>query len=175
MKKFLSALCATALTASVAVTGVLPANAAPVYMPKASTAQPSDVIQVQDGMRWKKRFNRDRARFNDDRFFMRRGDFRRGDFRSFDGPRAGWYNGHRGYRNWRRGYRYHDGFWFPAAAFLTGAIIGGAIANSNTYYRGGGGSAHVEWCYDRYRSYRAYDNTWQPYNGPRRECISPYI
>lgn len=36
-------------------------------------------------------------------------------------------------------------------------------------------SAHVRWCYDRYRSYRASDNTFQPYNGPRRACISPYM
>ena len=39
----------------------------------------------------------------------------------------------------------------------------------------GGGSAHVRWCYDRYRSYREWDNTFQPYNGPRRQCISPYM
>ncbi len=36
------------------------------------------------------------------------------------------------------------------------------------------GGAHVRWCYNRYRSYRAYDNTFQPYNGPRRQCWSPY-
>jgi hypothetical protein len=35
--------------------------------------------------------------------------------------------------------------------------------------------AHVQWCYDRYRSYRAWDNTFQPYNGPRQQCWSPYI
>lgn len=34
--------------------------------------------------------------------------------------------------------------------------------------------AHVNWCASRYRSYRAYDNTFQPYNGPRRQCVSPY-
>ncbi|CAN0656016.1 Lectin-like protein BA14k [Nitratireductor aquimarinus] len=34
--------------------------------------------------------------------------------------------------------------------------------------------AHVNWCYDRYRSYRASDNTFQPYHGPRKRCISPY-
>ncbi|EKF20864.1 BA14K family protein [Nitratireductor pacificus] len=34
--------------------------------------------------------------------------------------------------------------------------------------------AHVNWCYNRYRSYRAMDNSFQPYNGPRRLCISPY-
>jgi hypothetical protein len=35
-------------------------------------------------------------------------------------------------------------------------------------------SAHVRWCYDRYRSYRAWDNTFQPYGGPRQQCWSPY-
>ncbi|WP_309086059.1 BA14K family protein [Chelativorans sp.] len=35
--------------------------------------------------------------------------------------------------------------------------------------------AHVNWCYARYRSYRPYDNSFQPYNGPRRACISPYM
>ncbi|WP_240547461.1 BA14K family protein [Mesorhizobium tianshanense] len=30
-------------------------------------------------------------------------------------------------------------------------------------------------CYDRYRSYPEWDNSWQPYNGPRRQCISPYM
>ena len=34
--------------------------------------------------------------------------------------------------------------------------------------------AHTSWCQNRYRSYRAYDNTFQPYNGPRRRCHSPY-
>ncbi|MGH6763055.1 MAG: BA14K family protein [Phyllobacterium sp.] len=36
------------------------------------------------------------------------------------------------------------------------------------------GNAHVQWCYNRYRSYRAYDNTFQPYGGPRQYCYSPY-
>lgn len=35
-------------------------------------------------------------------------------------------------------------------------------------------SAHVRWCHARYKSYRAWDNTWQPYHGPRRQCASPY-
>jgi hypothetical protein len=42
-------------------------------------------------------------------------------------------------------------------------------------YRAAGLSeAHVRWCYNRYRSYRAADNTFQPYNGPRQQCYSPY-
>jgi hypothetical protein len=38
-----------------------------------------------------------------------------------------------------------------------------------------GGNPHVRWCYNRYRSYRAYDNTFQPNYGPRRQCYSPYL
>src|SRR5262245_2694927 len=125
MKKFLSALCATALTASVAVTSALPASAAPAYVPKAPmpTAEHADVVNVQD-YRWR----RNRRGFDNDRFIRRGFDNDRRIVRR--GDRYGWYNGHRGYRDWRRGYRYHDGFWFPAAAFLGGAIIGSAIANS---------------------------------------------
>ncbi len=184
MKKFLSALCATAMTASFALSAALPANAAPVYVPKAPAAEHSDVVKVQD-WRWRRgganfgneRVNRNLRRANRHWDGPRRWD----NPRRWDGPRhvdrRGWHNGYRGYPYKRyRGDRYYNGFWFPAGAFIAGAIVGGAIANSNTggYYRGGGGSAHVEWCYDRYRSYRAYDNTFQPYNGPRRQCYSPY-
>lgn len=34
--------------------------------------------------------------------------------------------------------------------------------------------AHINWCHNRYKSYRAWDNTYQPYHGPRRQCWSPY-
>jgi hypothetical protein len=34
--------------------------------------------------------------------------------------------------------------------------------------------SHVNWCYNRYISYRDWDNSWQPYNGPRKQCYSPY-
>lgn len=36
-------------------------------------------------------------------------------------------------------------------------------------------AAHVAWCSHRYRSYRTYDNSYTPYSGGRRECVSPYI
>lgn len=51
--------------------------------------------------------------------------------------------------------------------------IGGAIA-SQPRYVAPAGSGHVAWCEQRYRLYRAYDNTFQPYNGPRQQCVSPY-
>ncbi len=88
-----------------------------------------------------------------------------------------YYNGHRGYAYYRPGYRRYNNWWFPAAAFATGAVIGGAIAAAPgpvyraPAYAGGG---HVQWCYSQYRSYRASDNTFQPYNGPRQQCVSPY-
>lgn len=34
--------------------------------------------------------------------------------------------------------------------------------------------SHVGWCLNRYRSYRASDNTFQPYEGARRACDSPF-
>ncbi|MBR7652268.1 BA14K family protein [Brucella oryzae] len=90
--------------------------------------------------------------------------------------RPGHWNGHRGYRHYRHGYRRHsDGWWYPLAAFGAGAIIGGAISQPRPVYRAPRMSnAHVQWCYNRYRSYRSSDNTFQPYNGPRRQCYSPY-
>ncbi|MGN8152377.1 BA14K family protein [Agrobacterium sp. 22094] len=84
--------------------------------------------------------------------------------------RQGFYNGHRGYRDRRPGYRYHNGYWFPLAAFAAGAIIGGATNQARPSY----GSNHQQWCANRWRSYRAYDNSYQPNNGPRRQCVSPY-
>ncbi|WP_432422117.1 BA14K family protein [Rhizobium leguminosarum] len=32
----------------------------------------------------------------------------------------------------------------------------------------------MRWCYDHYASYRQWDNSYQPYVGPRRPCLSPY-
>ena len=91
------------------------------------------------------------------------------------GYRRGYYHGHRGYRHKRPGYRYYDGFWFPLAAFGAGAIIGGAIAQPAPPPRAGAiNPRHYRWCADRYRSYDARSNTYQPYNGPRRQCLSPY-
>lgn len=82
-----------------------------------------------------------------------------------------YYNGHRGYRHYRPGYRRNGDFWFPAGAFVAGALIGGVLNAPQTAYRGG--NAHVRWCYDHYRSYRASDNTFQPNYGPRKQCVSP--
>ncbi|MBB3975842.1 hypothetical protein GGQ64_001029 [Rhizobium azooxidifex] len=164
---------AVALSVLFAVSPVVPAASQP--MPK-MTVQPvqageSGVDLVRCEGRHcrnesRRHGNRDRRDWKRDRRETRR-DYNRG-------YRNGYYNGHRGYRSSRPGYRYHDGYWFPLAAFATGAIIGGAITAPRAPAYVGGGSAHTQWCYNRYRSYRAYDNTFQPYNGPRQQCYSPY-
>lgn len=41
-------------------------------------------------------------------------------------------------------------------------------------YKTGYRRAHLNYCFSRYRSYRASDNSFQPYHGPRRPCRSPY-
>lgn len=144
MKTMKAAFCAL-LALSFVGGAAIPASAVPMVAPKAPQAS-SDVIDVQ--VRRDRRDRRDR--------FERRGN-------------QYYYNGHRGYRERRQGYRQYRGYWFPPAAFIAGAIIGGALAPGATR-----GSAHVNWCANRYRSYRASDNTFQPYNGPRRQCNSPY-
>ncbi len=94
--------------------------------------------------------------------------------RGFYGVRGVWYyNGHRGIVVARPGYRYYRGCWFPAAAFAAGAAAGAAVATPPAPYRRLA-AAHVAWCFDHYRSYHAYDNTYQPYEGPRQKCWSPY-
>ena len=128
---------ATALSAIIAITSVVPVGAMPIPQPRSYTT-PVETVQYRD---------------------------RRGHW-----DRPGHWHGHRGYRHERPGYRRHsDGWWYPLAAFGLGAAIGGAIANDR-----GTGDSHVSWCANRYRSYRAYDNTFQPNYGPRRACISPY-
>jgi hypothetical protein len=86
------------------------------------------------------------------------------------------WNGHRGYRDYRPGYRRHsDGWWYPLAAFgLGAAIIGGLAAQQPPRVGAPMPVSHVRWCQGRYRSYDAYTNTFQPYNGPRQVCVSPY-
>ncbi|PWW01588.1 BA14K-like protein [Hoeflea marina] len=137
------------VSAAFVLSSLMPAAALPVmpHAPAIQQGQSPEVIQVRD--------------------------HRRGFYRH---RHHGYYNGHRGYRHHRHGYRRHNGYWFPPAAFALGAIIGGAIASQpHVVVRPGYLSAsHVRYCYNRYRSYRQYDNSFQPYHGPRRICRSPY-
>lgn len=164
MRKTLSSLCATALAASLLALPAVPAGAAAIYAPQTSPATAgSNFIDVQ--YRILKDEGMARQRHSGDDWGRRaapRRDFNRRGFHQRGG--SYYYNGHRGYRHHRPGYRQYNGWWFPPAAFIAGAIIGGAMNNSQ------GLTAHERRCYARYKSYRASDNTYQPYNGPRRQC-----
>jgi hypothetical protein len=66
MNKFLSGLMATALVGSFAIASVMPANAAPVYVPKSSQAQ-TDVEKVNHTRRHA-RIQQQRRAFRADRY-----------------------------------------------------------------------------------------------------------
>lgn len=69
------------------------------------------------------------------------------------------------------GYYGQGAFYGPRAYYGSGAFYGprayygpGAYYGRRAYYGG------YRSCAARYRSYRAWDNTYQPYYGPRRLC-----
>ncbi len=146
-----------ALSAVTVMTSVIPASAVPMTVMKPTISDQKDVETVQ--------YRREHRNFRRDHR-----DFRRHDRHD----RRGWYGGHRGYREYRHGYRRHsDGWWYPLAAFGAGAVIGGAISNSRPS-ASGVNPRHYQWCSARYRTYRAYDNTYVPRVGVRATCQSPY-
>ena len=153
-----------------------PSAAGPIMQPDlsvpASTAAP---MAVRDGWaggnnggnRWRRSGNWNGHHWN-------------GGGRNWNGGRH-W---NRGGRHYYRGGRYYDD---GAGAAILGLGLGlglGSMYNNYNYYDAPPprryyraqrvSSTHVQWCYNRYRSYRAYDNTFQPYNGPRQQCYSPY-
>ena len=75
-------------------------------------------------------------------------------------------------------------FGHAVGGFLLGLGAGAIINDSrrrrrynDRYYeppRRSYGGRHVSWCYNKWRSYRDYDNSYQPWEGPRRLCRSPY-
>ncbi|MBX4897422.1 BA14K family protein [Rhizobium bangladeshense] len=99
----------------------------------------------------------DRRRYYGNRRYYRDRHYYRGDRYSWD---------RRYDRRWRR----HDNTGAIIGGLAAGAIIGGIIASQPRAYHSRAYGSHAEYCYSRYRSYRAWDNTYQPYYGPRRQC-----
>jgi hypothetical protein len=77
---------------------------------------------------------------------------------------------HRSRRHSRRSFRHHRGFRhhhgpsFGFSVILPGVAVG----------LGGGSSAHVRWCLNRYRSYDPSSDSFLGYDGYRHRCNSPY-
>ncbi len=146
------------VSAITALSGVAPAQAFPTMgMSRVETSQPVEKVQYRGDM-WRNGGHGYRERHR--RYYR-------------DGYRG------RHYSRYDRRYRHHHGSNAGAiiGGLAAGAIIGGALAQPRYApppRRYVSGSSHTQWCYNRYRSYRAYDNTFQPYNGPRTQCYSPY-
>ncbi|MBS1167636.1 MAG: lectin [Proteobacteria bacterium] len=154
-------IAATALSAVMAITAVVPAQAFPMT---AIGGQPAQVEKVQAVCLYGN-MCRDRPDYRHYR------DTTRDNYR--------YWHGHRGYHDYRPGYRRgNDGWWYPLAAFGLGAAIIGGMAAQQRAPRPQLGYAmppdHVRWCQSRYRSYDPYSDTFQPYRGPRQRCVSPY-
>ncbi len=162
MNRFTSTLCAVAMGLSPIT--FTQAGAAPVN-PIAQTgfgsplAAVDDLVQVQH----RRSHNRD-GRWDD-----------RGGYNPY-----GYDNRHHRSQSYRAPRRQSSGPDLGSA--IVGAIIGGIIVNQaqqSRQYRAPAGRIylsqnHVNWCVNRWRSYRVSDNSYQPYNGPRRVCNSPY-
>lgn len=78
----------------------------------------------------------------------------------------GMWRGYRGSQHPRPDYRQHaDGFWYPERAFH---LLGGQKRDSTIAHD------HISWCRAKYWSYRESDDTFQPFEGERRKCTSPF-
>lgn len=95
----------------------------------------------------------------------------------------GEWNGFKGYRHYRNGYRKHtDGWWYPEVAFQPNAKAG--VTNESVQAippkqkdseeKPWQIKSHVDYCLAKYKTYSASDNTYQPFEGARKACVSPY-
>ncbi|UVK52197.1 BA14K family protein [Mesorhizobium sp. AR02] len=190
MNSLFSSTIKSGLIALGIVSGITaPSAAGPILQPDlsipTSTAAPT-VTPVREGWaggnnrEFNNNWNNDwRWRRHDGRRNWNRGNWDRGNWNGGDDWR--WRHGRRHYHG---GY-YDDGAGAAILGLGLGLGLGSMYNNYNNYdyyappprryYRAGRlSNAHVQWCYNRYRSYRAWDNTFQPYNGPRQQCWSPY-
>ncbi len=142
----MTSLLAAAFAVTLAVTGITttPAAAAPAVPAKPAVQSAQDSLKVEV---WHRRHH---GHF---RHFRPRHGL---SFGIVIGPRYGHY------RHYRHHRPYYDPYYVvrPRYHHHRRAI---RIADP-----------HVRWCYNRYRSYDRYSNSFQPYHGRRRTCVSPY-
>ena len=152
MRKLMSSLGRGVLALSLSVGLALPLASVPAAAAPFATVAPADSSVVLAGHRHHMR----ERHYHD-------------DYR--------WRRHHRDYDDygWRHRRHRNDGL---ALGLAIGVPLLYGLSQSRPVVRyvepRGYGNAHVRWCYNRYRSYRAWDNTFQPYGGPRQQCYSPY-
>lgn len=136
---------ATALSALMAITSVVPVGAMPIPQPRGYTT-PVETVQYRVGRdRWD----------------------RPGHWHGHRGYR----HERPGYRRHSDGWWYPLAAFGLGAAIIGGMAAQPAPAPQLGVPMP---AEHVRWCQARYRSYDAYSNTFQPNRGPRQACVSPY-
>ena len=107
----------------------------------------------------------------------RRGGFSRGRggfSRGRGARRGGFSRGRGGFSGFNRGGIYYRGGGHYRSNNVVPYIVGGIIVGGVAYQSQAHYSQHVAWCDEKYRSYNVRTDSFQPYNGPRRRCNSPY-
>ncbi|MCG7392757.1 BA14K family protein [Microvirga sp. ACRRW] len=148
MRKMLMALAATAALGTAAFTA--PASAAEVQ--KAPVNELVAAVQkgdVKSDYVQYRRYYRGGPRYVERRYYGR--------------P---YYGSRYGYRRYDRGNALAAG----AIGLATGAIIGGAIANSQAQAAPAYGGSAAAYCAQRFRSYDPASGTYMGYDGVRRSC-----
>ena len=81
----------------------------------------------------------------------------------------GYLHGYKGYAYHHLGYKqYKDGWWYPKEAFIKSKTL---ISVKKIEKRLS--AAHKAYCRHHYRSYDEKTDTYQPYHGKRKICVSP--
>ncbi|PWK72868.1 BA14K family protein [Aminobacter sp. AP02] len=168
MKRELSSLARSGLVALGLVVGLpLAASAGPASLARPATPVPqanADLTKVQYCGGYGCRPYRNDGWGGD--------GWRGRDYRRYDNN---WRGNYRPYRpNYFGGTGIYFNFGVPAYRYYEPRYYQPRYYEPRRVYRSGVSSPHARWCYSRYRSYRAWDNTFQPYNGPRQQCWSPY-
>lgn len=151
-KKFGHAALASLLGASMLI---MPTEVSAVTVPLVQRDAWDQISRSQDGLYQEAQSRRDR------RIDRRRSYYRgRNDRYRYRYGR---------YRHYRDGYWYATPWWLLTIPFAAAAGAAAAV-NPGNY----GGSGHVRWCSDRYRSYNPRNNTWVGNSGRVYQCNSPY-
>lgn len=152
--------------------GATTLQAAPLQQPELQApAAASNALQVRDAWNGERSNQWRRHGWNGDRQWRGRDQWQGRQWQGRHWNRGGWH-----------GRRHNDRAYYGLGGFGLGLGLGLAAPRyyDNYYYAPprrtyrGLSSAHIRWCSARYRTYRAWDNTYVPRVGYRAVCYSPY-